>query len=233
MKLCKMGLSDVKRGLLTVLVAIVLPIGNLLTAEAQSIQVASISSQVESIEQVLAKFERDPGSRMPAEIRKCREMKDRVSEFIVKDETLDSTNLLVEFAKRATHIRSVVLEVREGVRASLLSENLSAEALSLAKEKERLLTESNESFPPVASLNGALALDQGLDPSSVTKHWDPSHPGHMHQCSRCGRTYQAYGDNYPGSPGSYGCPYCGGGSGYNPDPNPYPNPHHGGHHHHH
>ncbi len=44
---------------------------------------------------------------------------------------------------------------------------------------------------------------------NVSKHYDPAHPGHSHQCNNCKRTYHQQGDNGPYSPGSNICPYCG------------------------
>jgi len=57
--------------------------------------------------------------------------------------------------------------------------------------------------------------------TDTTKHFDPSHPGHMHQCPNCKREYHQVGDMGPNSAGYTSCPYC------NPAPNPPvpPNPH--------
>jgi len=44
-------------------------------------------------------------------------------------------------------------------------------------------------------------IAKNLD-ANVTKHWDPTHPGHMHQTPN-GQTYNQPGDNYPGSSGTY------------------------------
>lgn len=54
---------------------------------------------------------------------------------------------------------------------------------------------------------------------SVSKHYDPGHIGHKHECKACKALYHQPGDNGPGSPGQYVCPRCG----YNNSP-AMPNP---------
>lgn len=45
--------------------------------------------------------------------------------------------------------------------------------------------------------------------SVASKHYDPSHVGHSHQCYNCRQFYNQQGDNGPYSSGSNVCPYCG------------------------
>jgi|GEM_PF-3131684 len=74
----------------------------------------------------------------------------------------------------------------------------------------------------VPSINASELSDKVNANSNVStsKHYDPSHPGHSHQCNRCKRTYNQQGDNGVYSSGSNICPYCGFA---NPVPNsPYP-----------
>ncbi|HNY11492.1 MAG TPA: tetratricopeptide repeat protein [Candidatus Wallbacteria bacterium] len=63
----------------------------------------------------------------------------------------------------------------------------------------------NESVENKAVENNATVsggdIAKNLD-GNVTKHWDPSHPGHVHQNPN-GTTYNQPGDNYPGSAGTY------------------------------
>ncbi len=60
--------------------------------------------------------------------------------------------------------------------------------------------------------------------SDTSKHYDPAHIGHSHQCNRCKKTYNQQGDNGPYSSGSNICPYCGFSNPIPPSPNvnPYP-----------
>lgn len=44
---------------------------------------------------------------------------------------------------------------------------------------------------------------------AVSKHYDPGHIGHKHQCKGCGAMYNQPGDNGPGSSGTYVCRACG------------------------
>ncbi|HOT75826.1 MAG TPA: hypothetical protein PK467_08575 [Candidatus Wallbacteria bacterium] len=79
---------------------------------------------------------------------------------------------------------------------------------------------------------GAYAADQQavtspkIDISGETsKHYDPAHVGHSHQCNRCKKTYNQQGDNGPYSQGSNICPYCGFANPVPPSPNnPYTPP---------
>jgi len=69
----------------------------------------------------------------------------------------------------------------------------------------------------------AADLKVDLKGDSTSKHYDPAHVGHEHQCASCKRTYNQPGDNGPNSPGSYTCPYCGHQNPIPPSPNPpYP-----------
>lgn len=79
--------------------------------------------------------------------------------------------------------------------------------------------------------SGAFAAEQQVVTSpkidisgDVSKHYDPAHNGHSHQCNRCQKTYNQQGDNGPYSPGSNVCPYCGFANPVPPSPNvnPYP-----------
>lgn len=78
---------------------------------------------------------------------------------------------------------------------------------------------------------GAYAADRQVTTApkiaidgEVSKHYDPAHMGHSHQCNRCKKTYNQQGDNGPYSPGSNICPYCGFANPIPPSPNvnPYP-----------
>jgi len=76
-----------------------------------------------------------------------------------------------------------------------------------------------------AAGNESLAQKINLDGTSVSKHYDPAHNGHEHQCASCKRTYNQPGDNGPNSPGSYTCPFCGHQNPIPPSPvNPTPYP---------
>jgi len=71
----------------------------------------------------------------------------------------------------------------------------------------------------------AADLKIDLKDDTTSKHYDPSHPGHEHQCANCHRTYNQPGDNGPYSSGSYRCPYCGYQNNVPPSPvNPTPYP---------
>jgi len=79
--------------------------------------------------------------------------------------------------------------------------------------------------------SGADAADTGnlkaaADNKSAetSRHYDPSHPGHEHQCNGCRRTYHQQGDNGPYSSGSNICPYCGYVNPVPPSPTPEPYP---------
>ena len=84
-------------------------------------------------------------------------------------------------------------------------------------------------FTPAAASDLSASVNTDVN---VSKHYDPAHMGHSHQCNNCKRTYHQQGDNGPNSPGSNICPYCGYSnpippspySPYNPQPSPY-NPH--------
>lgn len=67
-------------------------------------------------------------------------------------------------------------------------------------------------------------LSGALDQSGVSKHYDPAHMGHSHQCANCKRTYNQQGDNGPYSAGSNICPNCGFANQVPPSPNPNPYP---------
>jgi len=45
-------------------------------------------------------------------------------------------------------------------------------------------------------------------PDNISKHYDPQHIGHFHQCPNCKKEYHQPGDMGPGSPGT-ACPFCG------------------------
>jgi len=95
--------------------------------------------------------------------------------------------------------------IESKIKADLLNSKLNAEALGLLKEKlEQLDTLLN-------SLNAKAISSE----TSISKHYDPTHPGHLHQ-SPNGTLYHQSGDNGPYSSGSYN-------SGYNSHNN------HGGH----
>lgn len=75
----------------------------------------------------------------------------------------------------------------------------------------------------------ALAADlpqaaKDLVAQGAAKHYDPAHPGHWHQCNRCGAKYHQQGDNGPGSYGSNVCPQCGFANPMPPSPTPYTPP---------
>lgn len=53
----------------------------------------------------------------------------------------------------------------------------------------------------------AAAGDNGME--KVSRHYDPAHVGHSHQCNNCHNAYNQQGDNGPYSPGRNICPYCG------------------------
>jgi DNA-directed RNA polymerase subunit RPC12/RpoP len=68
-------------------------------------------------------------------------------------------------------------------------------------------------------------LSINIDQTNVSKHFDPAHIGHSHQCANCKRTYNQAGDNGQYSPGSNVCPYCGFANQMPPSPvNPTPYP---------
>ena len=65
-------------------------------------------------------------------------------------------------------------------------------------------------------------LSINIDQTNVSKHFDPAHMGHSHQCANCKKTYNQAGDNGQYSPGSNVCPYCGFANQMPPSPpNPY------------
>lgn len=72
----------------------------------------------------------------------------------------------------------------------------------------------------VTSFVSAAELKIDL-PENNSRHYDPSHIGHSHQCANCQRTYNQPGDNGPYSSGNYRCPYCGFQNQVPPTPNPY------------
>ncbi|MEZ7893279.1 MAG: tetratricopeptide repeat protein [Candidatus Wallbacteria bacterium] len=55
--------------------------------------------------------------------------------------------------------------------------------------------------------------------SAASRHYDPMHVGHKHECPNCHREYNQPGDNGMGSYGTYKCPNCG----YNIPAPPNPN----------
>ncbi len=67
----------------------------------------------------------------------------------------------------------------------------------------------------------ALEMPQNLS-DNQSKHYDPAHIGHSHQCAKCGANYHQPGDMGQYSSGTYTCPRCGF---TNPQPNApgYPN----------
>lgn len=67
------------------------------------------------------------------------------------------------------------------------------------------------------SFGQASAIEMTPDmKENTSKHYDPSHIGHSHQCAKCGATYHQPGDMGPHSSGTYTCPRCGF---TNPQPN--------------
>jgi hypothetical protein len=69
--------------------------------------------------------------------------------------------------------------------------------------------------------------DSIFDDASISKHWDPSHPGHMHQCPTCNGQFNKPGDSGPNSPGYRRCPRCNPGEPLVTDSGPTPGPHPG------
>ncbi len=68
-------------------------------------------------------------------------------------------------------------------------------------------------------------LSINIDQTNVSKHFDPAHMGHSHQCANCKKTYNQAGDNGQYSQGSNVCPYCGFANQVPPSPvNPTPYP---------
>ncbi|HOD41053.1 MAG TPA: tetratricopeptide repeat protein [Candidatus Wallbacteria bacterium] len=74
------------------------------------------------------------------------------------------------------------------------------------------------------SMTSASALEMPANSTeTASKHYDPSHNGHSHQCAKCGANYNQPGDMGQYSSGTYTCPRCGF---TNPQPNNpggYPN----------
>lgn len=78
-------------------------------------------------------------------------------------------------------------------------------------------------FPAYAADTQNLSSKINLDGADVSKHYDPAHVGHEHQCASCKRTYHQPGDTGQYSQGTYRCPYCGYQNNVPPSPvNPYP-----------
>ncbi len=82
--------------------------------------------------------------------------------------------------------------IENKIKTVLLDSNLNSEIISVLKEKLENLNNL------LSSLNKKAVSAQ----PSVSKHYDPAHPGHLHQSSN-GTLYHQPGDNGPFSNGSY------------------------------